>query len=270
MRIFVTGGNGKIGRKMLERGCFHLNCDVTDVVDIDKSIQKSQPDVIIHLAGKADVNWCETNYKQASKVNYGGSCNMYLMSEKYNIPLVYLSSDHIFSGKWLGGYSEKSTDFKPVNKYGITKLSGEAAAMAFDNVKIVRTSTQFWDGAGAVGDMVDRLKRNEHVYSPVYMWRSFMNINHLCDNLVSYCAVSKYMPKILNLSGSKVVSWYTLTKSLARLHNKEHLVHPRFIENPYMNFVPRPLRVGLSTKLSKYLGFIQYDYMDGLKELDWQ
>ena len=266
MKIHVTGFQGSIGSHIVKRGCFPLPCDITDITEVDNAIRKDYPDIIIHLAGKSDVNWCQDNPRVATQTNYRGAVNVFSMAEKYNIPVVLLSTDHVFSGRWFGNYPEYSQDFHPVNIYGLTKMGAEGAAISFPNVKIVRTSTLFWNDRGMVKGHLDNLRKGIPVIPPMFMCRSFMHIDHLCTNLISHAVGFKDMPKILHLSGSKTVSWYTFIKAWAKTIGKEHLVHPRFwnVDN-YMD-APRPLRTGLSTKLSQSIGFKQFDYLDGIRE----
>lgn len=264
-RIFVTGSGGMIGSRLIEAGCSHLVCDVTDAVQTDCQIQNTRPDVIIHLASKSGVNWCEQNQKEAKRVNVDGSMNVFSLADKYDIPVVYVSSDHIFSGRYFGKYPEKSEDFRPANYYGLLKLVVEAQAHAYSNVRIVRTSTLFSMSRPMIAHQHTSLSNGEELHSPVFLWRSFMHLNHFAESLLAYCDRIYTMPKILNISGGKTISWYGFMKTYTQSWRLDiSKVHRKFQDKPAPDDAPRPYRLGLDTSLSKELGFKQYDYLDGI------
>lgn len=253
----------------MKNGCSPLSCDVTEIVDVDETLRSERPELIIHCAAKSDVDYCQMENKQSFNVNTIGAMNVFSVAEKYNIPVVFLSSDHVFSGRWWGSYQENSEDFEPVNYYGLTKFGAEAAAHSYDNVKIVRTSVHFDKMRPSIKSYLDLVRREEKVYPPLFMWRSFMYLGHLVDSLVEYSQKFNEMPKTLHLSGSKNVSWYRFIKSYASyLGYNSDLVIPRIHKIHTPGMAPRPERCGLSTLLSEKLGFQQYDYLDGIRECE--
>ena len=105
MKVACTGYSGNIGSRMvLDYEYSPLVCDITRPNDINIAIKITKPDVILHLAGKANVNWCEVqeNQEDVQLTNYRGSQNVFEQAIKANIPVVYVSSDHIFDGKRFG------------------------------------------------------------------------------------------------------------------------------------------------------------------------
>ena len=265
-KIYVTGYKGMIGSRLIEKGCSPFVCDVRDIVMVDTRIQDYRPDVIIHLAYKANVDYCEQagNRAEVDAVNIHGSNNLFSMAEKYNIPVVFVSSDQVFSGNWMGNYKETSTDLSPKNYYGFTKLAVEASVQAYDNVNIVRTSTVFTNDNYL--PILDKIRLGEEFSPPAFMWRSFMHVDHLTDSLVHYANNIHNMPKVLHLSGSRNVSWYRFMHDYARMSGLgSDLVIPRFRDTKTAGMADRPSRSGLSTALSGRLGFRQHDYMDGIR-----
>jgi len=266
-RIFVTGSKGYIGSKLIELGCSPLLADVTDGVALDKEISLCRPLAIIHLASKSGVDFCESpeNSILVDKVNFHGSSIVFEITEKHNIPVVFVSSDHIFSGDGLGSYKEESEDIDPKNVYGKLKFFCEGLALAYDNVKVVRTSTVVDRNRNIVSSYLKDLESGKKVYPPVFIWRSFIHRTHFCYSLIEFTKQFDKMPKILNIAGSKNVSWWRLIQTYAKgLCYDPRLVCPRFTQLGYGT--PRPLRAGLSTKLSKSLEFVQFDYTDAVLE----
>lgn len=265
-KIFVTGSRGLVGSRLIQKGCSRFNSDVTDKVAIDIEMSSKKPDLIIHLAGKSSPDWCDDkeNQKLATKVNFRGSCNIFSIAEKYDIPVVYLSSDYVFSGNWFGNYKENSVDFNPKNFYGTLKLAVESATRSFNNVNIVRTSTLFYADRDIVKVYLDKLRESHEVTPPVFLWRSFMHINDFTSSLLEYCDKFSSMPKILHISGSKVISWCTLISAYAKEMNLIGKINPRWVESS-LHGVPRPMRTGLNTTLSKKLGITQHDFLEGIR-----
>lgn len=261
-RIFVTGSNGMIGSRLVKSGCSPFVSDVTDVMAVDLEMSRCKPDVLIHLASKSNVNFCETNRKESTNVNWRGVLNVFSMAEKHKIPVVFVSSDHIFSGNRLGAYSEHSDDKLPQNYYGYLKLSSEAAADSFDNVKIVRTSTLFYKERDIVSHYLRDAANGDKVYPPIRIWRSFMHIDHFCSSLLDYAAKIDHMPKVLNISGTHNVSWWKFIRDyVSYLGMDTRLVVPRWSTSKSLE-APRPMRAGLCVnKSSKYMQ--TYSYTEG-------
>jgi len=268
-KIYVTGGGGMIGSRLVEMGCSRIISDVTNAVALDSEIKNAKPELIIHLAAKTDVDFCELpeNKTFVKNVNFIGSKNTFNMSEKHDTPVIYISSDHIFSGsRWFGGYKENFNDL-PVNFYGTTKLAAEGAAYTCNNVKIVRTSSLITSRRQSVYDYLSPLSEGKDIYPPSFIYRSFMHIDHFCQSLLEYSARFDNMPKVLNISGSKVVSWHKLITEYAKAMNMDtSKIHSRtkYEKNPLC--ADRPKRAGLNVNLSAELGLTQYDYKDAITE----
>lgn len=85
-------------------------------------IERERPSLVIHCAGICDVDKCRTSPEFAHEVNVLGMKNLidFLPGDTR---VVYLSSDHVFSGD-TGPYTESSpTD--PISVYGETRVLAE-------------------------------------------------------------------------------------------------------------------------------------------------
>lgn len=269
MKIVLTGSGGNIGSRLVKNYRFTpLDVDIRWPGLIAAEINKVKPDVIIHLAGKSNVNWCEKleNQETVQQINFRGSANVFEQAIKLNIPVVFVSSDHVFSGNGFGSYKEDAKPF-PKNFYGMSKFAAESLSAVYPNVHIVRTSTNFWDDFPPVYNALADIWLGKDVHVPVYMWRSFLHIDHFCELLAAYCqSALDANPKVLNLSGSKVVSWYKFIRDLAHERGLDtDKVHPKYFEDDNHNYAPRAFRAGLNVNLSKKLGYHQYSYLDGIK-----
>lgn len=268
MRIVATGSNGRVGQYLMHRGVLPFSADVTDLVDVDREMNRLRPDIVLHLAAKSDVDWCEKkeNSRQVDNVNVFGTFNVCEMAEKYKAQVVLLSSGYVFSGKrWWGKYDENSSILNPSNTYGFSKCSAEGFQYNFDNLKIIRTSYLF-DYRRLALD-INKLKCGVPRDFPTFLKRSFLYLPHFIDMLMVYCSHFDRMPPILHLSGCDAVSWYEFMRDVARAYRIDpNLPRPRRkdLKNGYAN---RGYRLGLDTRLSEQLGFPRCSYKDGLKEM---
>jgi dTDP-4-dehydrorhamnose reductase len=260
MRIFCTGANGRIGKRLVGLGLLPLHSDVTDYQALSLEIKHIKPDIVVHLAAITGVDYCERkeNQEEVIKVNYRGTVNVATVTKENQCGMVFLSTDHIYNGK-RGPYKESYPYWmpnllgqkeKPVNFYGLIKLTAELAIETYPHAKIVRTSYLFdWD----------RMKDDTSIYYPTFMYRSFMHIDHFAKAFHDYLMRFYEMPTHLNISGVDTVSWYAFAKAfwsgrkiLPRKHDMKK------------EFAPRPYKTGLDVSLSKSLGLPQFSYRDGL------
>lgn len=132
-RILVTGGDGTLASRVKElfpKSKIALlgkrDLDVTKIKQIEKAVQKNKPDLIMHFAALTDVDFCEKHPQLAKEINFIGTQNIAEICQKYNIPLVYISTATVFDGKnpQDGGFTENDIP-SPINVYGKTKLLGE-------------------------------------------------------------------------------------------------------------------------------------------------
>lgn len=267
--IGITGYKGRLGRHLLSvySNFVGLDCDVADLQSVENCV--GDIDGILHLAAKSDVNWCERpeNKSIVSNVNLRGTFNVCHAAQVRKLPVVLLSSDHIYGGRW-GLYREKDKG-NPINFYGFSKFSAESLQKVFDNLKIIRTSYLF-----------DRERLNHQLAKlwdgipdtyPTFIIRTFMYLPHFAMTLCHYLDWLERMPKVLHLSGNKAGSWYDLMREIAVQSGKDtKLVVPR--QSELLNRVPRPYWGGLNVNLSRKLGFKQHSYKEGVTQMmkDWK
>ena len=274
-KIGVIGHTGSVGKRLIEKGGIPLDCDVRSIDTIKKAIRKVKPDVIVNLASKSSPEWCEKdeNFQEMFDVNAKGIFYLGEATQRLAIPVVTLSTDHVFSGrsyfdwgmkKWIkkGPYSEDYSRPVPANMYGMSKLAAESMAMAYDNMKIVRTSYLF-DVAKLQSIQYQVTTNYRNTYScPTFIYRSFMHTDHFVESLLHYVNNIYSMPKLLHVSGSETVSWLEFLR--------EYLIAPYTLhthKKDNKDFAPRPYKAGLDVSLSAKLGLPQYSYKDGLELL---
>lgn len=87
MKIFLTGSSGFIGSHLSPRikaqhELITLRSDLLDFRAVDQELQAAQPDVIVHLAAKTEVERSFYEQTDFSQVNYVGSVNLIECAKK--------------------------------------------------------------------------------------------------------------------------------------------------------------------------------------------
>ena len=142
-RIICTGGSGLLGselRKILPDIDYPSSkeFDVTNYKQMKKYLKLNSCDLIIHAAAIASPPLVDNDPQKAVKVNIEGTCNIVKLCMKYDIRLIYISTDYVFRGD-KGNYKEDDPVY-PVNKYAWSKLGGECAVRMYDKSLIICVS----------------------------------------------------------------------------------------------------------------------------------
>ncbi len=142
-KILVTGGNGRFGKVLKKFNYKNFifptkkQLDITNLNSIKKFIIKTKPKIIIHLAGLSrPLSLHEKNPTKSINLNIIGTCNLVLVAKKFNIKIIYFSSNYVYPGN-KGNYKETDA-LLPSSKYAWSKLGGEAAVHIYGNSLILR------------------------------------------------------------------------------------------------------------------------------------
>ena len=143
-KIIITGGSGRFGsilqkkyrsNKLLYPSKKQLN--ILSVRSIEEYIKKNKPKILIHLAGLSrPMNAHEKNISKSIDLNIIGTANIVKVCSKFNIKLIYFSTNYVYPGK-KGNYRETDSIF-PINNYGWSKLGGESSVHLYKNSLILR------------------------------------------------------------------------------------------------------------------------------------
>lgn len=161
MRIFLTGGEGQLGRELRNRlqGSEFLaagrnELDVTDETAVSTMIGGYQPEVVIHAAAWTRVDEAEQNADQAYRVNAVGTQNVARACREAGAALIYVSTDYVFDGTLARAYTETDAP-RPLNVYGRSKYAGEMLArQATEKLFIVRSAWLYGEGNNFVRTML--------------------------------------------------------------------------------------------------------------------
>ena len=160
-KIFIIGIGGLTGSKLSEIakndfeifGSFNFRdpksalikgykIDISNINDIERTIKKIRPDVVINTAGINNVDYCEKHVDEAQKINVLSVKEIAKITKKLGIKLVQLSSDSVFDGKKQSPYTEDDKA-NPINYYGKTKLESENFVLENPENAVVRASVLY-------------------------------------------------------------------------------------------------------------------------------
>lgn len=273
MKIACTGPTGRVGRLLVEtHGVVPLHADITNSDAVDAELDSVKPDMVIHLAGISNVDYCEDkkNWPEVMKVNYGGALNVIRACDYRHIIVGYISSEHVFSGRsflGLGGgpYKEIARpDRRVCNSYALTKLAVEALHYAHSNMRVVRTSYLFdW-----MRLMTEEIKGPGVYLYPSFIRRSYIYLPHFAASLYQYAERIQEMPGILHIAGTQTVSQYQFMKEFSEYFGLHHVYIRKRTKELVGTMAPRPHHAGLDTVFSRRLGLPQYSYRDGFVQME--
>ena len=220
-KIVVTGGSGRFGsilqkkyksNKLLYPSKEQLN--ILSTKSIEKYLQKTNPKILIHLAGLSrPMKIHDNNISKSIDLNIIGTANIVKVCSKLRIKLIYFSTNYVYQGK-KGNYKE-TDPVLPVNNYAWSKLGGESSVQMYKNSLILRVCM---------------------TEEPFIHKKAFSNVK---TNFIFHKEVADVLFKILNLKGilnigGKIQSPFNFGKKYNK-NIKKILAKKNFPVNPSMN-----------------------------------
>jgi dTDP-4-dehydrorhamnose reductase len=237
MRVFVTGGNGQLGRalaRVFSDAELYLGCHETENITspaIVQTIVDFRPNIVIHAAAMTDVDACEINPGEAFLVNEQGTRYVAEGANRASAVMVYLSTDYVFDGKKEKPYIETDRA-NPISIYGRSKLAGEGIIQELaDRWLIVRTSWVYGEGRqNFVANLLEWVKTpsalrlvGDCVGSPTYT----LDLANAIFGLVNQGAIDR----VFHVSGEGACNWVLYGQEILRIAGIEKEIIPiRFEE----------------------------------------
>jgi dTDP-4-dehydrorhamnose reductase len=144
--IFLTGGNGTLGREIMKisrsydvsiKNPTSYECDIMSHEDLRNHITEDI-DAVIHAAALTDIRGLEVNPIPSWDINVIGTINILKRCAEINKKMIFISTDYVFDGE-KGRY--KTTDpINPLSKYAKSKAAAELLVRTYENSLVIRTS----------------------------------------------------------------------------------------------------------------------------------
>ena len=156
--IIVIGKNGQLARALRQSAQAHGvsvtafgrdDCDLSGPPETIRMFFKHLPhcDGVIIAAAYTAVDDAETDSETAFKVNARGPDIIAQECRRRNIPLLYISTDYVFSGEAKAPI-KIDHPARPINFYGVSKLEGEKAVFESGARAVILRTSWVFDGTG--------------------------------------------------------------------------------------------------------------------------
>lgn len=271
--VFITGGSGLLAlnwalairqsrpvtlalhtRDVAIAGIDKRRCNLESVESLVEDLDTLKPEIVIHTAGLTNVDECEAKPDLARKVNVSLAGNIALACARLELPLVHISTDHLFSGDVPLVDEEQPT--APRNVYGKTKAEAEYRVLdACPHALVIRTNFYGWGTSYrcSFSDFIIgalRSGRPVTLFQDVFYTPILIEVLcHAVHELITLNASGIY-----NVVGDERISKYAFGLKIARKFNLDAtLIRPGLLDEQAM-LVQRPHDMSLSNqKICKLL-----------------
>lgn len=262
MKILVTGVNGQLGHDVVNvlnsrgiesRGVDIADFDLTDRAAVIAYVTEYKPDAAIHCAAFTAVDKAEEAREICYAVNVDGTANIAEACRQLGIPMMYISTDYVFSGEGTEPF-EVDSPKAPGGYYGLTKSLGEDRVRAvLDQSFIVRTSWVFGlNGSNFVRTMLRLGLERDHltvvsdqIGSPTYT-------ADLAPLLADMIVTDRF--GVYHATNEGLCSWYEFADAIMKSGGRTCTVQP-ITSDQYPSKVKRPLNSRLSKRSLDEAGF---------------
>lgn len=150
-KILVTGATGQLGHDIVNElnsrnipciGVGSKDLDITDRAFCDEYFATHEISHLIHCAAYTKVDAAEEEKELNHKINVVGTENLAINCEKYDIPMMYFSTDYIFGGEGDKPFKEDDKAC-PLGEYAKSKYDGELIVRKLKKYFVVRISWVF-------------------------------------------------------------------------------------------------------------------------------
>jgi len=196
--------------------------DFRNLNEYSNDVNTFKPDYLFHIGAHTDLEYCETNQDDAYNTNTRAVENAVHISNKLNIPVIYISTAGIFDGK-KKTFDESDTP-KPTSCYAKSKYEGELFVQKNSN-KYLICRAGWMMGGGPIKDkkFIQKIFRqikegkkelfivNDKAGTPTYTHDFANNLklllenqkwglfNMVCSGFVKRSEVAKELLSIINL-----------------------------------------------------------------------
>jgi dTDP-4-dehydrorhamnose reductase len=274
MRILVTGASGLLGlnlaldatkehhvfgltnRNPLHTDAFSvLNTDLLESGAVERLLERTQPDWVIHCAALANLEACEADPEQARQLNTEVPRKLAQHVARGGARLIHVSTDAVFDGQ-RGDYTEADTP-NPLSVYAQTKLDGErAVAQANPDAIIARVNLFGWSLNG-------KRSLSEFFFNNLLAGRTVMGFTDVlfCPLLANDLAgifirmLEKNLHGLYHVVSSQCMSKYDFGLAIARRFSlNEELIRPASVIQGGLKAARSPRLSLRSDKLAQALG----------------
>jgi dTDP-4-dehydrorhamnose reductase len=162
--------------------------DLTDIGQIEHTLDSFKPDAALYCAGWSWVDGCERDPERAFLENRDIPLSVFKTCERFRIHFTYLSSSYVFDGA-EGPYDEQSLP-KPRSIYGRSKRQGEEHLLqtGYNRLVIARTHGVYGREARAknfVYQVHRKLSQRQLIQVPIDQFGNATHAGCIAKQLIS-------------------------------------------------------------------------------------
>ena len=273
MKIIVTGSRGQLGSdvtaqlktegiEVIEASLPEI--DITDSNAVENLVAESRADGVIHCAAYTNVDLAESEKELCRKINVDGTLNIARSCRNHDIPLLFTSTDYVFSGEGNTPF-ETDSDKAPCNFYGESKLGGENAVIEnCDKYFILRISWVFGEnGKNFVKTMLRLAETKSEINVVADQIGSPTYTKDLAVLICQMIKSDKY--GVYHATNEGFCSWADFAEKIMEYSDLPVKIN-RISSDEYKSAAVRPLNSRLSKKSLDKAGFCRLpDWQDALK-----
>lgn len=303
MKILLTGATGLIGSRF-EELLFEKHqiiplsssngVDITDKDSITQFLADKSFDVVVHMAGKTNVDSCELDKpsdlqtlgvaeselmdlemstvdasiwkhsKSAVAINSIGTKNLYDVARSKGAKFIYISTDFVFSGN-DGPYEEGSKP-DPVDWYGMSKYLGEKVLDKTEDL-VVRISFPYGYESPVKKDLVCRLYSllseksevslvSDQIITPTFIDDVVMGLDFLINSQTT---------GVIHLTGGSSLSPEEIGLKIKEAFGLTTSIGKSSLKDVYAQKAPRPFQSVMKNDTLTSLGFKPKTFDEGLE-----
>jgi dTDP-4-dehydrorhamnose reductase len=239
MEIFVTGGNGQLGREIQRLSTEYQGYSFrfTDIGDLDLMqedkvgdfFKNYHPEVIINCAAYTAVDKAETEKERAMALNAAVPGRLAKICEDSGAALVHISTDYVFDGNSTAPYGE-SDPVNPKSVYALSKWKGETEIMKHKIPGVILRTSWLYSEFG--NNFVKTILRKassgdelnvvyDQVGTPTYAADIAAVILRILPEVVKFSSV-----ELFHYSNEGVTSWFDFAHAIAEISGIPCRIHP--------------------------------------------